>query len=125
MKLNQILPYVGSGVVVFYGCPIDADNDFTKPLTLETAEHAINGYKNFVVELALKPIDDLTEVVIKSKLVWASSPDNYSATRLKNRLKTNTISYRDMMMLIEMGYDVFDAIPTGRAVNINRIEIPC
>ena len=125
MKQNQITAYLGSSALVFYGCPIDADNDFIKPLTLETIEHVLNGHKNFVVKLALKSLEDLSNIAVESHYIWNNSPRGYSVSMLKNGVKTDTLLYRDMTKLIEMGYDVFNAIPRRGAVDINRVEVSC
>ena len=145
MKLEHSKHYLGTKATVVYGCPIDHKNDYKKELDLETIHH-LDGHKNFVVQLALKPIIGLTKdesfiKLIDEQLICGSwkfeplepidaFPDNIRIVSTEGYVEIisldgdtvePTCSLLFWNWMIENHYDVFGLVPKGMALDLNRV----
>ena len=96
--------------------------------------HSIAGFypiKDF--KPILRPLSDLTKeidyngdkfIAQRRTSVWLEHGVYVSRgiNLIANRIRTNTITYSDMELLISLHFDVFNLIPEGLAIDINTIE---
>jgi hypothetical protein len=129
-RQNSVLLYMMSDIDLIYGCPIDQKNDFRRKLDFDTAMEYVDGYKNFIVHLGLKPLDSITDVGEGNK----SFLDTLFDEQLNEQVREGDfnpymLKYETVSKLLKAGFDIFGYINSNVAVDIKKqkeweIELP-
>jgi len=78
-------------------------SDLTKPITIDNKEH--------------NPVNEMG--VVNYGFFGLLPPDEEI---IRNRIKTNTLTFRDAQVLFKYHFDIFGLIERGEAIDINTLE---
>jgi len=121
---------------VFYGYMYDEvvgeEND---KYTQKPMSRIVPGKKYTKLLLLLRTLDSMTslefEAIVRklSPEIWSAVNDHFAISGhqrkwvavLENRLRTNTLTFNDGLVLMKEGYDLFGLIESGDAVDMFSI----
>ena len=76
LELKYAKNYIGTNCPLMYGCIMDSENDIVEKLTTDTLTHVTDGKRGVVVQLILRPLTDLINII-------GEKPEDYKVPMLE------------------------------------------
>ena len=123
MKLEHAKHYLGTGATVVYTDPVTKKISKTMDLDFHSIIHLTQGFRRYKVQLALRDLSDINPEV--DQLVVGTINYLVEASKLPyngDNLLLTSLTFDGLNILIEKGFDVFNLISSGKAINVNVLE---